>query len=346
LDGQGNFNLYSQTDGESDFSLEGSCSISSFPETQWFGVVCFYTSTRNKHFAFDDFVVEDFGEGGDDDGESPEPNDIIINELLSNPPTGGNEYVEIYNRSNKILDLRSVSITSRKPSDGSFNKLYPLTSEPLFLQAGEYLVITKSRDLVCEFFNCRPESSFVELPIMPSIANVSGCVVIINNKTNEIVDEFAYNENMHTPGISNKKGIALERIDFGKPTGDASNWASASAASGRGTPGYENSQHTQGAGLGNKIQIEYPSIGIEQYQIKYHTDKPGYKCRIYVYDSAGRMIDCLLNNELLGSEGVIYWNGKGKSKQKLSAGIYIIYVELYDQTGKIEKIKLPFVVKR
>jgi hypothetical protein len=278
-------------------------------------------------------------------GFQSNPNDIIINELLFNAPTGGNEYVEIYNRSSKVIDLRYLSITSRKPSDGSFNKLYPLTTLPLFLHPKEYLIITKNHDLVCEFFNCQEEAFFVELPVMPSIANASGCVVILNNQTNEIVDEFAYNEKMHSSEITNKKGVSLERISFEKPASDNNNWQSATAQSGYGTPGYINSQHVaDDTGIGNNVYVEYPVIGIDGYKIKYQLNKAGYKCRIYVYDASGRMINTLLNNELLASEGEIYWNGKGSRNQKLVAGIYILYIELYDTNGNVQKIKLPTVV--
>lgn len=275
------------------------------------------------------------------EGHEANPNDLVINEILFNPPTGGNEYVEIYNRSDKMLDLRSLSITSRKPSDGSFNKLYPLAATPLFLFPEEYLVITKNRDLVCNFFECDEESRFVELAVMPSLANTSGCAVILNNKTDEIVDEFAYNENMHSPGLSSKKGVALERIDFNKPATAANNWASAKATSGYGTPGYINSQSSPGTSLSNQIQIEYPSVEVDGYKINYQTDRAGYKCRIYIYDSTGRLVDTLLNNTLTGTKGEISWNSKG-----LSGGIYILYVELYDPVnGNVKKIKTPVIVR-
>ncbi|MDR0507025.1 MAG: lamin tail domain-containing protein [Dysgonamonadaceae bacterium] len=278
-----------------------------------------------------------------------EANDVIINELLFNPPANGNEYVEIYNRSNKLIDLRSLSITSRKPSDGSLNKLYPLTAIPLFLNPGEYLVITKNKDLVCNFFNCKPETFYIQLPVMPSIANTSGCVVLINSHTNVILDEFAYNEKMHSKEITNRKGIALERISFNKSGNDENNWASATAQSGYGTPGYENSQHSASAGLiepANKAKIElvYPVNDMDGYRIKYQLDKHGYKCNVYLYDSSGRLIDNILNNKPLETDGEIIWNGR--NVQKSSSGLYILYVELLNSiNGDVQKFKLPVVMK-
>ncbi|MCL1932550.1 MAG: lamin tail domain-containing protein [Candidatus Azobacteroides sp.] len=271
-------------------------------------------------------------------------NEIVINEILFNPPTGGNEYVEIYNKSDKAFDLRFLSITSRKPSDGSFNSLYALATTPLLLQPQQYLVITKSKDLVCSFYECRPSSDFVELSVMPSLANTSGCAVLINNRTNEIIDEFAYNENMHTAGISNKKGIALERTDVNLPTNDPENWHSASAASGFGTPGYQNSQSVI-TGIKEGITVTYPEINSDNYSIRYRFESPGYRCRAYVYDMTGKMITVIANNELLGTEGELIWNGKRNSGQTLTPGIYLIYMEVYDTKGVVKTYKKPTVVK-
>jgi hypothetical protein len=273
------------------------------------------------------------------------PEEVVINEILFNPPTGGNEYVEIYNRSNKVIDLRYLSITSRKPSDGSFNTAYPLTILPLFLYPEEYAVVTKERNLVCGFFDCHEESLFAEPASMPSLANASGCAVLLNNITNEIVDQLYYNENMHSKGISNKKGVALERIRPDVPASDVANWVSASSQSGYGTPGYVNSQYSNLTEIdtpkNNSVTIEYPSSGNNLYGIRYHLDKAGYNCRLFIYDSIGRMVERIANNDLLGSQGVIYWNGKNASGR----GIYIVYLEVFDQSGNVYKYKTPVVVK-
>jgi len=278
-------------------------------------------------------------------GHEASEGDIVINEILFNPPTGGNEYVEIYNKSDKAFDLRLLSITSRKPSDGSFNSLYKLDSTPLLLQPQEYLVITKNKDLVCSFFECRPTSYFVELSVMPSLANASGCAVLINNQTNEIIDEFAYNEKMHTAGISSKKGISLERLDFNRPSDDPDNWHSASETSGFGTPGYQNSQYNPATGVEEGIMVTLPEMYSDDYVIHYRFNTPGYRCRAYVYDMMGRMVSVVANNELLGTEGDLLWNGKRSSGQTLASGVYLIYMEVYDTKGVVKTFKKQTVVK-
>jgi len=272
-------------------------------------------------------------------------NEIAINEILFNPPTGGNEYVELYNRSDKAFDLRFLSITSRKPSNGALNALCDLATTPLLLQPKEYLVVTKNKDLVCSFFNCHPESSYAELSVMPSLANTSGVAVLINNRTNAIIDEFAYNEKMHDAGISNKKGVALERVDFNRPTTDADNWRSASAASGFGTPGEQNSQFNPFLGMEEGLKIRLPDIYSNDYTIHYKLNSSGYRCRAYLYDMTGKTVTVIANNELLGAEGDLIWNGKRSSGQALPSGIYLIYMEVYDSSGIVKSFKKQTVVK-
>lgn len=276
---------------------------------------------------------------------SAEEGDLIINELLFNPPSGGTEYVEVYNRSGKTVDLQFTSITSRKSSDNSFNKLYLLSSSPYYLYPGEYVVISKNRNQVCNFFPCREESLFVELPTMPSIANKSGSVVLLNNETNEIVDEFAYNEDMHTTEASSKKGISLERIDTEEETSHRDNWVSAGSKSGSGSPGYENQSsgdsNTEDTKDMGQIEVKYPDGMNNAYQIIYRFDKDGYYTQMYIFNSQGRQIDTLLNNEVIEREGTILWEVPGG----LSGGIYILYTEALDSSGKTFKIKTPFVVR-
>jgi hypothetical protein len=351
LDKNGNFTLYSKLDEESDYVLEGSCSIPVSFESKAFGIACYFTATRSKLFYFDDFLVRKLDDGNPNPDPNPDPNpnpvsnEIVINEILYDPPAGGAEYVEIYNNSDKTFDLRFLSFTTRKPSDGSLNKLYPLAADETLFHPREYLVITKSRDLVCPFFNCRQESLFAELSVWPALANTSGCAVLLDNKTGEVIDEFAYNANMHTAGISNKKGISLERSDFNRPANDAGNWHSASADSGFGTPGYQNSQMTTGQNGIEDISIIYPEFSTDSYFVNYRLNKPGYRCRAFVYDAMGRAVNIISNNELLGTEGKLLWNGKGSSNQSLAAGIYIIYVEVYSTDGDVKKFRKPVIIK-
>ncbi|MDR1763564.1 MAG: lamin tail domain-containing protein [Dysgonamonadaceae bacterium] len=347
LDRSGKCTLYSRLDGESDYTEEGSCQIAETFQAKAFGLACVFTTTRSTLFYFDDITVRelrDDEQSGNPIIEGAEAGDVIINEVMFNPPTGGDEYVEIYNNSQKTIDLRSISIATRKASDGSLNKLYVLSESEQLLEPEQYAVVTEHRDLVCSFFNCIDDALFLELPVVPALNNESGCIVLANNKSGEILDEFAYNENMHSEGVSNKKGISLERVDFNVPASEPSNWRSASSGSGFGTPGYKNSQQSDGSGI-NDIEIIYPEFTAGEYLIHYRLDQPGYRCRAMIYNMQGRAVSIVANNELLGAEGDLRWNGKGGSSRSLPSGVYIIYLEVYDMKGIVKKFKKPVIVR-
>jgi len=273
--------------------------------------------------------------------------DVIINEILFNPPTDGADYVELYNISEKILDLRYLSITSRKPSDGSFNAVYSLTQLPLFLSPQQYIVVSIARESVCAFFDCREESQFAEPTAMPSLANESGCAVILNNRNMQIIDQLYYTEGMHAKGLSDKKGVALERIRWNQPTQDATNWTSATSQSGYGTPGYVNSQNMSGKQpeAGVEVEIDYSQASIGRYQIRYRVEQSGYNSRMFIFDAWGKKQKTLLLNAILGPEGVVEWDGKDESGKTLAAGIYVVYTEAFNMEGRVVSCKTPVVCR-
>lgn len=282
-------------------------------------------------------------------GHEASPKDLIINEILFNPPEGGTEYVELFNRSEKALDLRFLSLSSRKPSDGSLNSAWPLSAFPELLEPGEYLLVSEKRELVCPFYKCRDDGFFAEPERMPSLANTSGCVVLLNNRTNEVVDEVPYNEKMHASGISNKKGIALERLSAEAPSDTPDNWQSASEQSGYGTPGYENSQRDPSAIpalSGNPFRVIYGTEDPGVYRIEYRLDRAGYRCNALVFDASGRQVDCFANNMLLGTEGVLIWDAPRSRDGKWIAGIYILWLEIYHETGETSRYRMAIPVGR
>jgi hypothetical protein len=86
--------------------------------------------------------------------------------------------------------------------------------------------------------------------------------------------------------------------------------------------------------------------GFDYYEVKYKTDKQGYRCRLEVYSTSGIKVAEIANNQLLAFEGVLKWNGKSQDGSKLSPGVYVFYAELYNyQTGDRKIFKRAFLVR-
>ena len=271
------------------------------------------------------------------------PKDIIINEVLFNPPVGGIEYVEIYNRSNKVLDLSQLNLARRTSGAIASAKALGKTGNLIF--PGEYRVITKSKEQVCNFYNCQNEEAFLVLESLPVYGNESGFVVLAD-KSNNVIDELNYLSSMHSPFIKDKKGVSLERESF-----ESDNWASASEDSGFGTPGYENSQHIHTATTEVSIKLEndvcFPYQDKEGHlSILYYFKKGGYIANVSVFSVNGRLIRKLAENMSLSTQGTIYWDGKDENGRIVPISPYILLFEAFHPNGDIFRKSLVGVVSK
>jgi hypothetical protein len=283
-------------------------------------------------------------------GRDADSLDIVINEILFNPPANGNDYVELYNRSNKIIDLQKVYIANRNTA-GAVSSIRPLSTETLLLFPKEFIVATQSPAMVKANYITQNPDAFVTVSSMPSFNNDKGNCIILNTQGN-IVDELVYSEKWHFKFIDDRKGVALERIDYDAPTNTEDNWHSAATSAGYGTPTYKNSQYRINDGVQGEVKLT-PEIvspdndGQDDYAtIDYNFPEPGYVASITIFDASGRPVRALQKNALCGTTGYFRWDGLGDRGQQLPTGIYVVYTEVFNLKGKKKQFKHSIVVTR
>ena len=276
--------------------------------------------------------------------------DMVINEILFNPLSNGTDYVEIYNRSEKIIDLNQVYIANRN-SAGVVSNIKQLSADSYLFFPMDFMVITEDPGIVKRDFITQNMDAFVTVPSMPSFNDDKGSVIILNAQ-GHITDELNYEEKWHFKLIDNKEGVALERIDHNAPTPDPSNWHSAATGVGYGTPTYKNSQYRIDLQLQGEITV-MPEIispdndGMDDFAtIGYHFPSPGYVANISIFDANGRLVRYLQRNALCGITGYFRWDGLGEKMQRLPVGIYIIYTQVFNLEGKKKAFKNTIVLAR
>ena len=210
--------------------------------------------------------------------------DVVINEILYNPKPKGVDYVELYNRSKKIIDLNHVYIANRNSSN-VISSIQQIAPKSVLLFPGDFMVLTSDPDAVKNQYITTNPDAFIMVSSMPSFPDDAGDVIILNGQGN-IIDEVDYSDKWQFPLISNTEGVSLERINYDGPSLQ-SNFHSAATSVGYGTPGYKNSQYSLNEDVPGTITVT-PNIfspdndGNDDFAtINYSFPSPGYVCQHY-----------------------------------------------------------------
>jgi hypothetical protein len=282
--------------------------------------------------------------------QTPGVEDVVINEILFNPKTPGSDYVELYNKSKKVIDASKLYIAN-KSSAGSVASLKKLADEPLCIFPGDYMVVTGDGDVLKQQYLVKNPDGLLPLSSLPSFPDDEGDVVLVDvNGT--IVDEVRYKDDWHFALIDNKDGVALERIDPAGKSGDKNNWHSAASTVGFGTPTYKNSQYKLVDSVNAVIEV-LPKIfspdndGTDDIAtVSYKVEGSGYVANVTIFDGGGRIVKYLVRNALLGLSGKWNWDGLGERDQKLAIGTYIVFTEIFNLQGKRKAFKNVVVLAR
>jgi hypothetical protein len=263
------------------------------------------------------------------------------------------DYVELYNRSRKAIDLEnlvlsSVSKSAVEPPD---TQAVQVSSSCRVILPGKYLVLTKDPQKVCDQYPSNDSRSFLTLPAFPSYNNDKG-FVLLTDLDKLTIDGFHYSEDMHFLMLNSPEGVSLERICPDRPGDDPSNWHSAAETVGFGTPGLENSQFLAVTGDGSSFSVQ-PEVfspdsdGIDdQLGIVYDFSSPGKLITVLIFNSEGRIVKTLANNEMPGTSGIYSWDGTMDDRTPAQNGIYIIYMEALGMDGKTGHYKKAAVLAR
>jgi hypothetical protein len=272
--------------------------------------------------------------------------DLVINELLFNPRTGGVDFVEIANRSNNYIDLKDWKLANF--SNDSISNRKVITAEAYVLAPGQLVVITTSPDIVKEQYPNHNPDAFLAMASLPSFNDDEGTVILINANGKQ-ADRFDYTDNMHFKLLDDDEGVSLERIRLDGPT-DAGNFHSAASTAGYATPGLRNSQVQDNVTAASVLTID-PKVfspdddGYKDFTtFNFNTSRNGQVASVTIYDSRGHEIIKLVNNQTLAGENFFRWDGTTAAGRKVPVGYYLVLVELFDLSGRQETIKETVVV--
>ena len=273
----------------------------------------------------------------------PEPNELVINEILFNPVAEGYDFIEIYNKTDKTFDAADMYL-SKRDENYQLEDITKLTQQSTLVRPGDYLVVTENIDWLCNHYTCDNKGIFIQNSSMPPFPDKEGRVVLTDTLYNA-VDEMIYEESMHFGMLISTEGVSLERINPDHGSLDRENWHSAAQTVGFATPGYQNSQYSDEVIQDKTVHLE-PDIfspdndGVDdRLNIHYQLDKPGYLATIMIHDARGRRVRLFADRLALDREGMLTWDGITDEQYLVLPGIYVVYIELFHPDGEIKKYK-------
>jgi hypothetical protein len=264
----------------------------------------------------------------------PSKGDVVINEILQNPLNGGQDWIELYNNSDKIFNLNDWQFANF--DNDTIDNFKPIQTD-YFLFPNDYIVLGKDSNFVKANYPASVAGKFLYAEL-PSYNNDSGSVYLVYNS--EIIDKVSYLDEWHFDLLDNTDGVSLERIDPNGESNSAFNWHSAAEDLGFATPGRVNSQFLSAVSNGtitltNDV-FSPDNDGFEDVlQISYEMNESGLLGKATIFDDRGRPIRKLFSNELLGSKGTFSWNGLTENQVKASIGVYVILFEAFSTDGGV-----------
>ena len=274
--------------------------------------------------------------------------DFVINEVLFNPFTGGYDYVELVNNTNRPLNLKGWMLANFHSEDGISNHKI-ITSNNYAVAPGGYTLITKDTANVMLNYIQHGINNFIQADL-PSYNNDSGTVYLLNMDS-VVSESFSYTEEMHFSLLSSVDGVSLERLDVNRPVNDNGNWHSAAESVGFGTPGVQNSQYYPTSEVDGEVTTDpeifspFDGDGVNDVlNINYNFTAPGFVGTIRIFDANGRPVRQLTTNQLLGPSGTVTWDGTTDKGEKARIGMYVILFEAFSTSGKLNTYKMSVVL--
>lgn len=275
--------------------------------------------------------------------EIPDKNDVIINEVLFNSfDDTSADYIELYNRSPKCIDLKQLFIGYG--TEAMAEQWVQISSEGALLLPQEYVSICKNSKLTEEQYLYAVSEQLIDNSELPSLGNKSGTIYLTNNQGIEI-DKFTYNEKMHYTLLQNYDGVSLERIHSEAPTQNVNNWKSAAETIGFGTPGRKNSQNGVDVADAQKVVVNPETFspnndGYEDFaELICHFEQSEYRVSVNIFNYNGQLVKSLSNNIIAQSTERFLWDGTDAQGQQLPMGIYMIEIEYWNIEGGRGKLR-------
>lgn len=273
-------------------------------------------------------------------GESPAAGELQFNEIYYRPSAVGTSYFELFNASERTIDLRKTIISAAN-SDWQASQAIALSDLPFVIFPGQYLVFCRDTVALQRDFGTVNPQNRLQLSSWPTLNQTGGRLLLLD-QAGQTIDQLLFHDSLHHPLLSDTRGLSLERLEGASQT----NFSSAQTSI-RGTPGQKNSRKHLSQETGAGFRAEPTVIRPDQWeQMRIYFSAPGTKMlKIEVLDLGGRPIGLLFPLQLCTGEMQLLWDGTVQGAP-LNTGPYLLQASFYKEDGETGRLLQRIVVNR
>lgn len=272
--------------------------------------------------------------------KSIQKGDVFINEILYNANTGGVDFVELFNTTDKYIQLKNTHYANEDPVKAT---QHVIIAENCIIKPISYIVLSADiAKIKQQYANAVTQNCFEKIGFL-SFSDDGGELFFLNDKS-DTLDRIQYGDQFQNPLNRDNEGLSLEKIKSNEGLFYSSNWTSSAT---KATPGFLNSQAISAEVVSTKIfycnpcHITTNANGHNDYvHLHLNPHVKGAFASVSIYTISGELVDKVCVNQLLGTLNTFNWFGQHQSNAALPDGIYIAVAEWWSPEGETHTEKI------
>lgn len=281
--------------------------------------------------------------GEDNPNETPSSS-LALSEIMPYPEVDGVEFIELYNPSESVLNLKEYGMIITK--EGHPSKVIPLEVSNYLLNPKQYIVLCGWKESIHNQYPTLEMQNIAELKRFPTLPNDEGQIILLKLKEDKTIENFAYRYKDYAPD-KKKRGYSLERISFLEKANDPKNWQATSSKENYATPGKPNelgpNKRQEDSTTDDKSILSLESI--IKYIKEVSQDK-NIQLRILFFSLRGERIGIWQHTKVLTWAQNFSSTPLSLTFPKLSSKIFILSLEIKEKGKKrIKTLSLPIGIQ-
>jgi hypothetical protein len=273
---------------------------------------------------------------------------LLINEVLFDPVSSGDDFIELYNNSNRFIDLKSLYFSYSASESAPITAICTFSPTGYLLAPNDYVVVTAS-DQSIVYPNTNSDKQIIVN--LPNLSNDGG-YLRLHAADQKQLDAVSYSPQMHFKLLPSIEGVSLERIASNLPGTFSDNWHSASAQNHFATPTQVNSMQLKIAKLSNSLLLEPMVFSPDEdafedvLKIQYQFSSATNFSALNIYDLQGKLIKNLAAQYWGADHGFWIWDGLNNDNRQVPEGFYVVKLDVFTPEGSVESIRKTVVLTR